>query len=663
MSVRQRFGSTALVIAALSIVVLAGPARGQVPLPFGNPIEAPRPVVVGSGVDELIGLEGQPEGTWLGTYGTGPYGLSSHLGLTDLEYQVQGQWAAYLWSLVTWITRVLVALMTWAFTVDLFVPLSGVIDGIVGALAISVWQPLIIPTIILAGIWGAWRGIVRREISRLAQGWVWMLAAIATGIFFFTQPSSIANAVNTFTAKVSHSALSAVAAVDPGLCQQGQGKCLTGTAHLAEVTDRLWYLYVVKPYVVMEFGDGDLEEPYLRRLLDAKTVTRDDLVSVGQGRATPEALVEAKAEQYRALAEELRNEGDAFEWFTGKRNYERGMIAGMALVAVLVGGIVLGVIAAGVLLAQLALLLAFLLAPVFLALGIHPGLGRTIALRWGQLSIGMVIKRIGLSILLAILLVVSGSIMTAADSAGGWYTAVILHVLLGIAALLYRKPFLGLLALAAPTAPPLPGVDLRERAATLRTALGLSFAYAIGRQAVMAKSVSFLTSPRKRPPPATPSAASGPGNGGPGNGGAGGPAPGGGGGGGPAGPGSGGRALPGPGGRRPLAGGPATPTGEDGDPGSGGTSSPTTRTGVWTGRSVPGFSLRPGDAPAGDGRATGYPAQTRPEPGSRASEPSRRDLHVPYRRDEQQRIVEPQPNRRRPTPAERMQAQRARDER
>lgn len=641
-----------LAITALLIVALAGPAlaqsMGPLPIPgnpFGDQVEAPRPVVAGSGVDDLLGLKGPADGTWLGTYGTGPYSLDSHLGVVDLEHQVQGSWAGYLWSLVVWIARVLVALLSWAFTIDLFRPLAGVIDGVVGALVDSIWRPLAIPLIVVAGLWGAYQGIIRQQVSTLAEGWVWMIAAVAAGLFFFTQPTQIATAVNTFAAKLSNTALNAIASIDPGLCAQGDGKCVGGSAHLQEVTDRLWYLYVIKPYVVMEFGDGEREEAYLRRLLDAKTITRDDLAKVGQGGATPDSLIQAKAEQYKALAEDLKKDGDAWEWFSGRRNYERGMIAGMALVAVVIGGIVLGVVAAGVLLAQLGLLLAFLLAPVFLVLGIYPGRGRVIAIRWGQLSLGMVIKRIGLAILLAILLVTSGSIMTAADSAGGWYAAVILHVLLGVAALLYRKAFLGLLTVATPT-PSLPRPETRAlpRARKAANVLGVGLTYAMGRQVFQQEAMKSVTQ-RLRPPerPLGGGGAAPLGLGAP-----------------PRGP------LPGGGGLA-LTAGPDNTAGA----GDGGHSGP------GDGSNTPGRSSAPGSAAVGAAAAAAVAgaATTRGAMATRGSWSAvgqgtsrdggraapRRDLHVPYQRDEQQRIVEPERRRRRPTPAERMQAERMAD--
>ncbi|MGH8886017.1 MAG: hypothetical protein ACRDYX_12745 [Egibacteraceae bacterium] len=646
--VRIRMGLCAL--AALLLVALAGPALAQsvgpLPIPgspFGDEVQAPRPVVAGSGVDDLLGLKGPADGTWLGTYGTGPYSLDSHLGVVDVQHQVQGSWAGYLWSLVVWIARVLTALLSWAFTVDLFRPLAGVIDGIVGALVDSIWRPLAIPIIVLAGLWAAYQGIVRREVSTLAQGWVWMIAAVGAGLFFFTQPTRIATGVNTFAAKLSNTALDAIAAVDPGLCAQGQGKCVGGSAHLQEVTDRLWYLYVIKPYVVMEFGDGQREAAYLRRLLEAKTITRDDLAKVGKGGTTSESLIQAKAEQYKALAADLQKDGDAFEWFSGRRNYERGMIAGMALVATVVGAIVLGVVAAGVLLAQLGLLLAFLLAPVFLALGIHPGIGRRVATRFGHLSIGMLIQRIGLAILLAILLVTSGSIMTAADSAGGWYAAVILHVLLGAAALYYRKPFLNLLTTFTPT-PSVPRPELRAGATKVKEALGLGVAYSIGRTALIGRGVQAvqarLPAPGSGPKPLPP----------------------------------GGRPRPSPGG-----GGPKPPRGGDrgplppdveralilsqdsaATPGNGG------RPGPDNGSDTPGnaaAAARSARATAGSGANGGrgrawIPPTLAYQPNPEASRAPRRDLHVPYQRDEQQRILEPERRQRRPTPAERMQAER-----
>lgn len=646
-------------IATLVIVALAGPALAQsvgpLPIPgnpFGDPIEAPRPVVAGSGVDDLLGLDGPADGTWLGTYGTGPYSLDSHLGVTDLDHQVQGSWAGYLWSLVVWIARVLVALLSWAFTVDLFRPLVNVIDGVVGAQVDALWRPLIIPIIVLAGLWGAYEGIVRRKVSTLLEGWVWMIIAIGAGLFFFTQPTRIATGVNTFAAKLTTTALDAIAAVDPGLCAQSQSKCVGGSTYLQEVTDRLWYLYVIKPYVVMEFGDGQREEAYLRRLLDAKTITREDLAKVEQGSATPDGLIQTKGEQYKALVEDLQKDGDAFEWFSGRRNYERGMIAGMALVAAVIGAIVLGVVAGGVLLAQLGLLIAFLLAPVFLLLGIYPGAGRVVARRWVELSIGMVIKRIGLAILLAILLVTSGSIMTAADSAGGWYAAVILHVLLGVAALLYRQPFLNLLTMRTPPLalpPPELAVLPRTRKVTSKVAgaLGLPFAYAIGRQFAQQEALKYVQARRpKGPPPPTLPGGGGPPSLGPGGA-----------------PGSG--SPPGGGGRAPGAGpddtaklgnvGPsgrgersATPGGRPAAPG-----------GVGVGAAVGGAWATTGQSGSGSGRgSSAWASQQTPEGGRAAA---RRDLHVPYQRDAQQRIVEPERRRRRPTPAERMQAERMTD--
>jgi hypothetical protein len=637
---RARIGLLAL--AALLLVALATPALAQsvgppLPIPgnpFGDDVQAPRPVVAGSGVDDLLGLKGPTNGTWLSTYGTGPYSLDSHLGMVDVEHQVQGSWAGYLWSLVVWIARVLVALLSWAFTIDLFRPLAGVIDGVVGALVDSIWRPLAIPIIVLAGLWAAYQGIVRREVSTLAQGWIWMIAAVGAGLFFFTQPTQIATGVNTFAAKLSNTALDAIAAIDPGLCAQGQGKCVGGSAHLQEVTDRLWYLYVIKPYVVMEFGDGQREQAYLRRLLDAKTITRDDLAKIGKGGTTSDSLIQAKAEQYKALVEDLKKDGDAFEWFSGRRNYERGMIAGMALVATVVGAIVLGIVAAGVLLAQLGLLLAFLLAPVFLALGIHPGLGRRVATRFGHLSVGMVIQRVGLAILLAILLVTSGSIMTAADSAGGWYAAVILHVLFGAAALYYRKPFLNLLTTFTPT-PTIPRPAVRAGATAIRDALGLGFAYSIGRTAIVGRGVQFVQERLPKP------------------GGGGEPPP-------PRGP----RQLPRGGGPPGPPPGGRPPSDSDGTatPGNGGRPEPD------DGPNTSGRSSALGSAaamvargsawtPAGSGAARAWipPTLTYRQASSRAS---RQDLHVPYQRDEQLRIVEPERRRRRPTPAERMQAER-----
>src|SRR5699024_3142744 len=80
--------------------------------------------------------------------------------------------------------------------------------------------------------------------------------------------------------------------------------------------------------------------------------------------------------------------------FSGEDQGSRLGVATLALFAsVFAGGLVLAGSVALIVL-KIAFLLLFLLAPIFLLIGIHPGYGRTVLLRWVEMMIGFLLKQI-----------------------------------------------------------------------------------------------------------------------------------------------------------------------------------------------------------------------------------------------------------------------------
>src|SRR5699024_11059307 len=90
---------------------------------------------------------------------------------------------------------------------------------------------------------------------------------------------------------------------------------------------------------------------------------------------------------------------------------------------------------------KLAFLLLFIFAPVFLLIGIHPGYGRAVLLRWVEMMVGFLLKQLFLVLLIALLVMCYGIVMSTNL---GWGLQMILLALFTLALFIYRKPFVHL---------------------------------------------------------------------------------------------------------------------------------------------------------------------------------------------------------------------------
>src|SRR5699024_12509350 len=105
-------------------------------------------------------------------------------------------------------------------------------------------------------------------------------------------------------------------------------------------------------------------------------------------------------------------------------------------------GVVLAAVIAVIVLI-IGFILLFMLAPIFFLIGIHPGYGRSVLLRWVELMLGLLLKQIFIVLLLSILVLCFGLIMSTNL---GWGLQAILLALFTLAAAIYRKPFANLFA-------------------------------------------------------------------------------------------------------------------------------------------------------------------------------------------------------------------------
>ena len=101
------------------------------------------------------------------------------------------------------------------------------------------------------------------------------------------------------------------------------------------------------------------------------------------------------------------------------------------------------VISVTLIIVKISFLLLLVAGPIFLGIGIHPGIGRVIAIRWLELLLSMLLKQAALIGVLALLLWAYGVIL---GEGLPWGLQIMLIALVTGAAFIYRKPFQHLFA-------------------------------------------------------------------------------------------------------------------------------------------------------------------------------------------------------------------------
>lgn len=429
------------------------PAYGYIPDP-GPQV----PAFAGSGADALIrapDLRGSDEPTFYERYGSQGYGLSdSRPTFGQSNDSGMNAIAAMIFGAAVWLAQTVIAVFQWAFALELFDFLGDAVERVVGGLAGTVYVPFIETAVILAGLWAIWHGLVRKRGTHASEGLLWTVLALAVGALFLAHPAAVINGANQFSTGFARVVLAGVSVADPQL-HPDDGTTATPTfsggpadTELRLAADRFWRVFVHLPWTVLQLGDTEAGRMHGEALLAARTVTTDEQAALALAEDPQAALtdlVTAKQEAAAELETQFTSDPRVAAWYGGDRAVERVGIASLTLGGVAAGGAVLGVLAAAILLAQIALVLLVLLGPFILLVGIHPGIGRLIAIRWAELLAGLVLKRVALSAVLAVVLVLNG-VLAAAAYPLGWLVAMGLQALVVVAAVVYRKPFARLFA-------------------------------------------------------------------------------------------------------------------------------------------------------------------------------------------------------------------------
>jgi TrbL/VirB6 plasmid conjugal transfer protein len=398
--------------------------------------------------------------------------------------------ASILWLATSFLANLLITLFSFAFSLDLvngsqatggagaLGPVSQAIHSIYANVFGAPWLVL---AITVAGLWAIWKSLLQRRHSETVGALALSLVYVVLALFFVVQPGATIGGASAWTNQMSEAFLSI----------SDHGTATGGAQAKNDAANQLFELLVFKPWVVLNFGglehcavagtgssDSDPESAPVRplsssqsgdaalarRLASGTEVSADGKVCINNAnKYAPHFLrfsLGADGQDDRGAEYDALNNGDSSklpEADTARRGYRLGVADKPATDAMEAGGqyqrlllalllffgelgafCLLGALAVGVILAQVLLLLLLAFAPVALVAAAIPGRGHAFFKGWLEKLAGYLLRKAAYSLILAILLAVSGALASATAQLG-WLMSFGLQSVFFWAVFLQRK--------------------------------------------------------------------------------------------------------------------------------------------------------------------------------------------------------------------------------
>jgi hypothetical protein len=419
----------------------------------------PNPEPASSGIDSMVAppqSEKLPS-TLYAEYGVaGDYWAATNLQCSDMTSLIGNNVAGMVFDIAKSIDRVTISVYQSAAGEGILAWLQRVTDTLITSLGNAIYFPYLAVVIILAAIWLAWQGLIRKRATRTIEGTIWMVAACAAAIFLIGKPADVTDlgrGVSDGVSQALNAAFAKLPSPGPSACvplQKGDPQAqsatysyTSGSTVVDQNADELWTVLVCKPWLVGEFGTSQFSPPglkpnvvnqYARSLLWAQAIAVDEKPS--------QALIQAKQATYAGIASSIQaNDPSAYPLFQGKQWTSRLEVGFAALFAAVVAGVLVLMISVTLILLKLSFLLLLVVGPFFLLIGAHPGFGRVVALRWAEMLIGVLLKQAAVALVLSVLLYCYALIMGTSDAVLPWALKILMIALVTVAAFIYRKPF------------------------------------------------------------------------------------------------------------------------------------------------------------------------------------------------------------------------------
>lgn len=450
---------------AFTLVPLGSAQANPIPGCDGDP--APQPEAAGSGSDGLLvppqseqsiaqspdGLP--PDASLYGQYGTA--GTQWHtIRESCLDKMSQAPVATIAnvsWDVSKTINQSTITVYQAATSDGLLDSFNEMTVNVIETLRAGIWQPLLPTVIILGALWLGWYGLIRKRVTLTLESAVWMVLATTLGIWILMNPAQVLNLASTTVNSGSQLVNSAMAQISvPG----ASSNCPSGAPETEQSdwesdsefsvrnnSNNLWSGLVCQPWSAGQFGTGEASNTAAREhgvdLLQAQSISRVEQQQIQDGDLDPGQVSEEKQDQYEEIASSMEsNYPQLYPLFSGEQAGERLGVGLLALfAAVFAGGLILAGSVALIVL-KIGFLLLLLLSPIFLLIGVHPGFGRVVLLRWVEMMFGLLLKQIFIIMLISLLVMAYGMVMATNL---GWGLQMILLSLFTLALFIYRKPF------------------------------------------------------------------------------------------------------------------------------------------------------------------------------------------------------------------------------
>jgi TrbL/VirB6 plasmid conjugal transfer protein len=419
----------------------------------------PQPEQATGGIDAMIEPPAAAAGgkTLYDNYGiAGQFWAAHGLQCSDMTSLIGNNVAGMVFDGAKSLDRVTITVYQAAAGNNILTWLQNAVDGLISALGNAIFFPYLAPVVILGAIWLAWQGLIRKRASRTIEGTLWMVVACVAAIALIGKPAmftGIGTTVSNGTTEVLNTAFSKLPAPTNSNClpvQAGDPQSVTGdfaytsgNALVDENANELWSVLVCKPWLWGELGTTNYNpagqpptvvNTYGRQLLWAQAIAANETPST--------ALIQAKQATYTGIATSMQqNDPAVYPLFQGNQWTTRLEISFAAMFAALVAGLLILLIALTLIVLKIGFLLLLVAGPFFLIIGIHPGFGRVIAIRWFEMLVGVLMKQAAIAIVLSVLLYCYSLIMGQADTVLPWALKILMIALVTVAVFIYRKPF------------------------------------------------------------------------------------------------------------------------------------------------------------------------------------------------------------------------------
>ena len=422
----------------------------------------PQPEQANSTVNEMIATPGGQTGgkTLYDNYGiAGQYWAATGLQCSDMTSLIGNNVAGMVFDLAKSLDRATITVYQTAAGNGILSWLQNAVNTLITALGNAIYYPFLAPVVILGAVWLAWQGLIRKRATRTIEGTIWMVLACAAAVWLIGRPAdftgigtTVSNGVtqvlNTAFAKLPAPAASnclPVTATDPQSVTANYA-FTSGNGLVDENANELWSVLVCKPWLDGELGTTQWAPPnsvgattnvvnqFGRQLLWSQAIAANEQPT--------QALITAKQDTYTGIAQKLHaNYPAVYPLFQGNQWTTRLEIGFEAMFAALAAGLLVLLIALTLIILKIGFLLLLVAGPFFLIIGVHPGFGRVIAIRWFEMLVGVLMKSVAIALVLSVLLYCYSLIMGTTDQALPWGLKIMMIALVTVAVFIYRKPF------------------------------------------------------------------------------------------------------------------------------------------------------------------------------------------------------------------------------